>query len=190
MITGIEFAQQARSDKYTGILYKQLDCQAFVEEVLKDAGIRKQDGKVYNWKGSNSMWRTIPGWKGTIDQCREQFGDIPEGAWVFIRRTDGGEKDRGYTDNLGNFSHVGIYCPGDPAYPVRDSTRYTGRDGVGYRPLKSFTHVLLPEFINYTSLQEDPVDIIEQVRIFRDPGSTPEAWLEALAQILAYMKGV
>ena len=190
MITGIEFAQQARSDKYTGIPYKKLDCQAFVEEVLKDTGTRKPDGSIYNWKGSNSMWRTITGWKGTVQECMDQFDRIPDGAWVFIRKTDGGEEDRGYHDNLGNFSHVGIYCPGDPAYPVRDSTRYTGRDGVGYRPLKSFTHVLLPDFINYSIMQEDPVDLVSLVHIIRDPESTDTQYLEALKTLTIYLKGV
>ena len=140
MITGYQFAEQARSSKYNGIPYSKLDCQAFVEEVAKDAGIRKPDGSIYNWKGSNSMWRNISGWKGTIQDCKDQFGCIPLGAWVFIRKTDGGEKDRGYNDNLGNFTHVGIYCK-ESDQPVRDSTRYTGRDGVGYRPLTSFTSI-------------------------------------------------
>ena len=44
MITGYQFAEQARSSQYNGIPYKDLDCQAFVERVAKDAGIRKKDG--------------------------------------------------------------------------------------------------------------------------------------------------
>ena len=55
MITGYAFAEQARSGSYNGIPYKQLDCQGFVERVLKDSGVRKPDGSVYNWRGSNHM---------------------------------------------------------------------------------------------------------------------------------------
>ena len=187
MITGTEFAVQALSSKYNGIPYSKLDCQGFVEEVTKDAGIRKPDGSVYNWKGSNSMWRNISGWKGTIQECRDQFGSIPEGAWVFIRKTDGGEKDRGYNDNLGNFAHVGIYCK-DCSQPVRDSTRYTGRDGVGFRPLKSFTHVLLPDFISYQA--KNTTDILPAIRILRDPASPDDEYLKALETLANYLKGV
>ena len=187
MITGAEFAVQAQSSQYTGIPYSKLDCQAFVERVAQDAGIRKPDGSIYNWKGSNSMWRNITGWKGTLQECREQFGSIPEGAWVFIRKTDGGEVDRGYHDNLGNFTHVGIYCK-DCAQPVRDSTRYTGRDGVGYRPLKSFTHVLLPDFISYQAKNNS--GILPAVRILRDLASTDDEYLKALETLANYLKGV
>lgn len=187
MITGYQFAEQARSGEYNGISYSKLDCQGFVERVLKDAGIRKADGSIYNWKGSNAMWRQIPGWKGTIEACKSAFGEIPLGSWVFIRRTDGGETERGYHDNLGNFTHVGIYCNqgGDP---VRDSTRYAGRDGVGYRPLKSFTHVLLPDFLDYA--EEEGVFTVETAaRILRDPASEDADWIEALTYIWNYLKG-
>ena len=44
MVTGIQFAGQACSDQYTGITYDDLDCQAFVERVLRDCGVRKPDG--------------------------------------------------------------------------------------------------------------------------------------------------
>ena len=188
MITGAEFAAQARSQEYDGIPYNKLDCQAFVERVLKDCGVRKPDGSVYNWKGSNSMWRTINGWKGTVKMCIQQFDGIPDGAWVFIRKTDGGEKEHGYKDNLGNFSHVGIYCAEDPN-PVRDSTRYAGRDGVGYRPVGSFNYVLLPEFINYTTFVPD-IDLVNLVHVLRDPESSDTDFLKALTTLNDYLKGV
>ena len=187
MITGIEFAEQARSDAYNGITYDQLDCQAWVERVAKDAGIRKPNGSIYNWKGSNDMWRNIPGWKGSLDECRTVFGEIPLGAWVFIRKTDGGEKDRGYNDNLGNFTHVGIYCR-TGMDPVRDSTRYSSRDGVGYRQLKSFTHVLLPDFISYAADQQP--DILEDVKVLRNSKTSDKDWIKALENIVQYLKGV
>ena len=185
MITGLQFAEQAQSDRYDGIPYSKYDCQAFVEAVARDAGIRKPDGGIYNCKGSNHMWRTIHGWHGTIQACVTEFGKIPLGAWVFICHHDGGEKDRGYTDNLGNFTHVGIYC-NDGKMPVRDSTRYTGRDGVGYRAISAFTHVLLPDFIEY---QQEPETILEYVQAFRNQKTSDKEWLTALGNILNYLKG-
>ena len=186
MITGKQFAEQARSSQYNGIPYKDLDCQAFVEKVAKDAGIRKKDGSVYNWKGSNAMWRQIPGWKGTVEECRQQFGEIPLGAWVFIMKNDGGEKDRGYQDNIGNYTHVGIYCRSD-GDPVRDSTRYTGRDGVGYRPLKSFNRILLPEFIDYAESDGSLYTVEIAAQTIRDPNSSNADWIEALSYIWTYL---
>lgn len=187
MITGSEFAEQARSEQYNNIPYSKMDCQAFVERVAKDAGIRKPDGSIYNWKGSNDMWRNIPGWRGSLDECRTVYGEIPLGAWMFIIKRDGGEIERGYHDNEGNASHVAIYCR-TGMDPVRDSTRSSNRDGVGYRQLKSFTHVLLPDFINYS---EDAVpDIQRAVHILRDSGSGDKDWLQALTNIVQYMKGV
>ena len=108
MLTGDRFAQQAQADKYTGIKYDKYDCQAFVELVLRDCGVRKPDGSIYNWKGSNDIWRNALAWKGTISECMHKYGNIPAGAWVFMVAHDGGEVKRGYHDNEGNASHVGI----------------------------------------------------------------------------------
>lgn len=154
MVTGIRFADQACSEQYTGITYSQLDCQAFVERVLKDCGVRNARDKPYDWKGSNDMWRNALFWKGTIDECRQKFGTIPLGAWVFIVKHDGGEIARGYHDNEGNASHVGIYAR-NGAQPVRDSTRGGDRDGVGYRSIAAFTHVGLPKMLAFDSSSFD-----------------------------------
>ena len=173
-MTGAEFSEQARSDRYTGIPYSKLDCQAFVERVLIDCGVRKPDGSVYDWKGSNSMWRNALSWKGTLAECREKFGSIPLGAWVFIVKNDGGEVDRGYHDNEGNATHVGIYCR-EGETPVRDSTRSSKRDGVGYRSLDSFNMVGLPKCLSYGNAQT---------------GITREEALKALETLTKYVKGV
>lgn len=159
MIDNITFADQARSEKYTGVPYSKMDCQRFVEEVLKDTGTRKADGTPYNWRGSNSMWRNALSWKGTVAECVKKFGCVPLGAWVFIVCQDGGEKEKGYNDKEGNAKHVGIYC-GNSGTPVRDSTRSTkGRDGVGYRTMDAFTHVGLPFMIDYkNTLIPEPVE--------------------------------
>ena len=57
--TGAAVAEQAKTGGYIGIPYSKLDCQAFVEQVLRDLGVRKPDGSVYNWRGSNSMFRNF-----------------------------------------------------------------------------------------------------------------------------------
>ena len=183
------YAEQAMSDRYNGIPYSKLDCQAFVERVLNDCGVRKPDGTAYNWKGSNDMWRHALSWKGTLDECRALYGDIPVGSWVFIVKNDGGEKDRGYHDNEGNATHVGIYCKHTPEQ-VRDSTRTNKRDGVGYRELKGFTHVGLPNVIDYSQTTDTKSDAIDAIRVIRTASSTDSEILEALQILTTYLKGV
>lgn len=183
------YATQAMSERYTGVPYSKLDCQAFVEEVLKDCGVRKPDGTSYNWKGSNSMWRNALKWKGTIADCMTEFGCIPIGAWVFIVKHDGGEKDRGYNDNEGNASHVGIYCS-NSSEPVRDSTKTSKRDGVGYRKLDGFTHVGLPKMIIYLTPEPKEDNALTAINILRSDSSTDEECLKALKTLTKYLKGV
>lgn len=183
------YANQAMSDDYTGIPYNKLDCQAFVEEVLKDCGVRKPDGSCYNWRGSNAMWRQALSWKGTIEEARTTFGDIPVGSWVFIVKNDGGEKERGYNDNEGNASHVGIYCR-HTFEQVRDSTKTAYRNGVGYRELKGFTHVGLPKMIDYSDIPDSESDAIDAIGVIRDKTSSNGDILTALKTLTNYLKGV
>ena len=187
-VTGNEYAIQAQSDRYTGVPYSKLDCQAFVEEVLKDCGVRKPDGSIYNWKGSNSMWRYALRWKGTIEECKRLFNGIPLGSWVFIVKDDGGEVEKGYHDNEGNATHVGVYCR-EGSEPVRDSTKTKTRNGVGYRKLEGFTHVGLPSMIVYTGNTER-TEALKAVSIIRCKESTDEDCLKALETLTKYMKGV
>lgn len=151
---GIAVAEQAKEGGYIGIPYKKLDCQGFVEQVLKDMGIRKADGTVYNWRGSNSMFRNYISWRGTIEECRKQFGKIPEGAFLFRVKHDGGEVEKGYHDDLGNASHVGLYVAGAD-YPCMDSQESKGsrpNAGVSYCTLSVFTHVGLMSMIDYSDI--------------------------------------
>ena len=186
MITGDAFARQAESDQYTGIPYSKLDCQGFVERVLSDAGVRDSSGNPYNWKGSNSMWRNALSWKGTIEECRKRFGRIPLGAWVFIIKNDGGEKLRGYNDNEGNASHVGIFCS-DDALCVRDSTKTNRRDGVGYRVLDGFSHVGLCKYLDYNSGSTTTAE--QAIHTIRNAGSTDADYLAALQYLINYLGG-
>ncbi len=94
-----------QGDKYLGTSYKTMDCQAFVERCLADAGLK------INLAGSNTWYRECRqnGWVGSPEQCRREFGKIPRGAFLFILEQDGGEVKRGYRDGLGNASHIGLY---------------------------------------------------------------------------------
>lgn len=98
-----DFAEIAYSYRDSGIPYSKLDCQAFVETVLKKAGVKR------NWRGSNHMWREAVSWKGTPEECIQKFGCIPPGSWLFTLKFDGSEKKRGYYDDEGAAVHVGIY---------------------------------------------------------------------------------
>lgn len=157
MIQGKDIAKCAMLSTWDRFTYSHLDCQAFVEAVLKEVGIRKKDGTVFNWKGSNSMYRNYYYWRGTISECIKKYGSIPLGAFVYIRKDSGDN----YNDGLGNFSHVGLYVGNDK---VRDSTRSTktGRDGVGTRSISGFTHVSLLSGVDYANSSGDKtLDILE-----------------------------
>lgn len=185
--TGQDIAEQAITGGYVGQPYSKWDCQAFVEQVLKDLGVRKQDGSVYNWKGSNSMFRKHIRWRGTIEECKQKFGCIPQGAFLFLVKHDGGEVKRGYHDDLGNASHVGLYV-GTAPLPVMDS-QPTG--GIQYRKLSIFTHVGLMDMIDYSSSPEPtPRTELDAVRIIRNADSTDEDVLEALKTLTKYLKEV
>lgn len=152
--TGKEYAEQAKSKAYEKLKYDQVDCQAFCELVLSDIGIRQENGRAYNWKGSNDMARNACSWLGTKDECMKTFGGIPLGAWAFIwEDKTGNEEKRGYHDGKGNFSHIGIYVGNNT---VRDSTRYKDssgkyvRDGVANRALSAFNRIGLCYLLDFT----------------------------------------
>ena len=167
MKTGKEFARLAQDAKYNKYTYDQLDCQAFVEKVLADLGVRKPDGTVYNWRGSNSMYRNYFSWRGTKEECIAKFGCIPDGAFMYVWANDGGEEEHGYHDGLGNAKHVGIFCGGQL---VRDSTRYKGKDGqyirngVGDADLKSFNRVTIPSMLDFDGESGYNTDVEEMLK--------------------------
>ena len=149
MATAFQFSECALLPKWEKYTYDQLDCQAFVEAVLKDIGVRKKDGSVYDWRGSNSMYRNYYSWRGTKDECIKEFGKIPVGAFVYIWEPTG-QEERGYTDKLGNCTHVGIYCGNNV---VRDSTRTSNgkRNGPGTTTMDRFTRVTLFTGLDYNT---------------------------------------
>lgn len=136
MITGQAIADTARNGGYIGIPYSKLDCQAFVERVLLDAGL-----PIINYRGSNHMWRELVYDRKLIEEAR----DILPGMLVFRVLYDGGETKRGYHDSMGNAVHVGIYIGNDD---VIHST--TG--GVQFDKLSRFTHIAYISDVDYTNI--------------------------------------
>ena len=156
MYTGIQYGKRAEDPAYNSLKYSQVDCQAFCEKVLKDLGVRKSNGAVYDWRGSNDMWRNAVSWKGTIAEARQKFGQIPVGSWAFMVAHDGGEIPRGYHDDQGNAAHIAIVVNQSQ---VRDSTKGTGRDGVAYRKLSDFNMIGLPKMLDFDYTNPNIIEI-------------------------------
>ena len=87
--------------KYLGRSYQEMDCQKFVEKCLSDIGAGK------DLSGSNAWYRAMT-WKGTPEECRASFGEIPNGAFLFILENNGKEPEKYRHDGIGNASHIGL----------------------------------------------------------------------------------
>ena len=156
--TGIEYAQLAITGGYIGIPYNKLDCQALVEKVLNDL-----TGGHYNWKGSNHMWRTGVSERMTCQDAIKRFGEIPPGYWLFTIKYDGGEKERGYHDDLGNAAHVGIKLfDTGPAGAIHSTT-----GGVQYARCpdeKRWTHCGPCKYLSYQGENASQTKIFERIK--------------------------
>ena len=91
-------------DKYLGMPYSEMDCQAFVERCMRDCGLHE------DLPGSNAWYRQVMrnGWVGSPEECLREFGEIPKGALLFILKHDGKEPEKYKPDGIGNASHIGI----------------------------------------------------------------------------------
>lgn len=91
-------------DKYLGRAYSDMDCQKFVEQCMKDVGLRE------DLPGSNAWYRHVMrnGWVGTPEECMRTFGQIPKGALLFILENNGKEPAKYLGDGVGNALHIGI----------------------------------------------------------------------------------
>lgn len=96
-------AVQAVSVGYT---YDEMDCQAFVEHCVRQAG-----GSM-DYRGSNDMARHVV-WLGTLENAQAE-GMLRPGALLFIHEEDESALPARYAgDGLGDFSHVGLYVGED-----------------------------------------------------------------------------
>lgn len=131
-IAGEEFANLALAYDGEYMPYSQYDCLAFVNLVwhdIPDIPASITLGSDGTHTGTNTLWRSVRVfqttdpygnnptgelyWKGLIDDCIDQFGEIPAGALLFHKIPDNGNPPIPpyYAgDGIGNFVHVGIYC--------------------------------------------------------------------------------
>ena len=100
--TANQVARAATLAAHVGYTYDELDCQAFVEHCVRQAGGRM------DYLGTNDMARRAT-WLGTLDEARAQ-GRLVPGAGLLIREaTEANLPARYAGDGLGDFSHVGLY---------------------------------------------------------------------------------
>ena len=100
--TANQVARAATLAAHVGYTYDELDCQAFVEHCVRQAG-----GSM-DYLGTNDMARRAA-WLGTLDEARAQ-GRLVPGAGLLIREaTEANLPARYAGDGLGDFSHVGLY---------------------------------------------------------------------------------
>ena len=100
--TANQVARAATLAARVGYTYDELDCQAFVEHCVRQAGGRM------DYLGTNDMARRAA-WLGTLDEARAQ-GRLVPGAGLLIREaTEANLPARYAGDGLGDFSHVGLY---------------------------------------------------------------------------------
>ena len=100
--TANQVAQAATLAAHVGYTYDELDCQAFVEHCVRQAGGRM------DYLGTNDMARRAA-WLGTLDEARAQ-GRLVPGAGLLIRESTEANLPARYAgDGLGDFSHVGLY---------------------------------------------------------------------------------
>ena len=135
MVTAKAIVEQAFKGNYIGIPYSELDCQALVERILSDCGEK------HDWRGSNHMWREALTEKHKITNESE----IPAGVFLFTLKQDGGEKERGYNDNEGNASHVGLYL--GLSRVIHSTTGGVQWDDISR---SRWTHYGLCKYIDYT----------------------------------------
>ena len=104
--TANQVARAATLAAHVGYTYDELDCQAFVEHCVRQAGGRM------DYLGTNDMARRAA-WLGTLDEARAQ-GRLVPGAGLLIREATEANLPARYTgDGLGDFSHVSLYVGPD-----------------------------------------------------------------------------
>lgn len=95
-----------------GYTYAEMDCQAFVEFCVNQAG-----GKM-DYRGSNHMARSAV-WLGTIENAKAAGKLVPGAGLLIHEEGESGLPAQYRGDGLGDFSHVGLYV-GEDALVDRD----------------------------------------------------------------------
>lgn len=150
--TGQSVAGVAVQTVPLGYTYDEMDCQAFVEYCVKQAG------GAMNYSGSNDMARHAI-WLGTLENAKAAGKLVPGAGLLIHEDTEDNLPAKYRGDGLGDFSHVGLYV-GDDALTDTDkngkkrtcnvvhSSSSMGR--VAGSTLKNgWTHVMWFEEIDY-----------------------------------------
>lgn len=85
-----------------GYTYDEMDCQAFVEYCVKQAGGRM------DYRGSNDMARNAV-WLGTLENAKAAGKLVPGAGMLIHEDTEANLPAKYRGDGLGDFSHVGLY---------------------------------------------------------------------------------
>lgn len=111
-ITGKQLAQAARNayqenkgrsipKRLGGSSLAGMDTGGFIKYCFE------QCGETFNLKGTNDLFRRNHIWRDTLENSRKN-NRTPDGAIAFIVKQDGGEREKGYRDGLGNAITAGI----------------------------------------------------------------------------------
>lgn len=85
-----------------GYTYDEMDCQAFVEHCVRQAGGRM------DYAGSNDMARNAV-WLGTLENAKAAGKLVPGAGMLIHEDTEANLPAKYRGDGLGDFSHVGLY---------------------------------------------------------------------------------
>ena len=100
--TGKSVAAAAVQAVGMGYTYDEMDCQAFVEYCVKQAG-----GQM-DYRGSNDMARNAV-WLGTLENAKAAGKLVPGAGMLIHEDTEANLPAKYRGDGLGDFSHVGLY---------------------------------------------------------------------------------
>jgi hypothetical protein len=132
----IPYALGGRSDAGT-------DCINLIGWCVQELGGKKDDIP----RGSNTAWRTVMQWRGTLAEAKAQ-GKLVPGALVYICDAPTAQWPEG------DFGHVGVYVGRKDIEVVHASA---SRGGVYPSTLKNaWNHVAWPTCVSYTTKTEKP----------------------------------
>lgn len=100
--TGKSVAAAAVQAVGVGYTYDEMDCQAFVEHCVRQAGGRM------DYAGSNDMARHAV-WMGTLENAKAAGKLVPGAGMLIHEDTEANLPAKYRGDGLGDFSHVGLY---------------------------------------------------------------------------------
>lgn len=162
--------------------YSTYDCIGFVNLVRRRLGLGTI-GDYQGHHGTNSLWRSTDGqltWKGTLQECIDLYGGVPEGAYLFKCYPEG---TPGYNtipdyyrgDGIGNFDHIGIYTNRglgvmqSGGYDVTPPSGFNGVHDTRTRLDESppwWTHVGFGKGINFGTQPTPPTPTYLPIAIF------------------------